>query len=266
MRLPYWLSAGIVGLLIAGCAGMQNGMNTETKAALAPTGKLRVAFLLVPIYATRDAATGELKGVAVDLGKELAQRANVPFDPVVYATFPELMNGAKSAQWDVALMGVDAQRATVVNFSAPFMNVEQGYLVRAGVPIAAASDVDAPGVRVGVLEKSSLDILLSQTLKSATLVRAKTLPENYALLDAGKTDVMAATKPALFAGAGSRPGTRVLDGQFPVDAAGMGVPKERDTAAAAYVSKFVEEAKAQGLVKSAIDRAGLRGVVVAPLR
>jgi len=266
MRLPYWLSAGIVGLLIAGCAGMQSGMNTETRAALAPTGKLRVAFLLVPIYAAKDVATGELKGVAVDLGKELAQRAGVPFDPVVYSNFPELMSGAKSGQWDVALMGVDAQRATVVDFSAPFMNVEQGYLVRAGVPIAAASDVDAPGVRVGVLEKSSLDILLSQTLKNAALVRAKTLPENYALLDAGKTDVMAATKPTLFAGAESRPGTRVLDGRFPVDAVGMGVPKGRDTAAAAYVGKFVEEAKAQELVKSAIERAGLRGVVVAPLK
>ncbi|MCA3045556.1 MAG: ABC transporter substrate-binding protein, partial [Rhodocyclaceae bacterium] len=47
---------------------------------------------------------------AVDLGKDLAQRASVLFDPVVYASFPELMNGAKSGQWDVALMGVDAQR------------------------------------------------------------------------------------------------------------------------------------------------------------
>lgn len=264
MRLPCWLSAWIVGLLIAGCSGMQSGMKAETRGALAPTGKLRVAFLLAPIYASRDAATGELRGVAVDLGKELAHRTGVPFEPVVYGNFPELISGAKAGQWDVALMGIDAQRATVVDFSASFMNVEQGYLVRAGAPIAVASDVDAPGVRVGVLEKSSLDILLSQTLKHAALVRAKTLPDNYALLDAGKTDVMAATKPALFAGAEKRPGTRVLDGRFPVDAVGMGVPKGRDTAAAEYVGNFVEEAKAGGLVKSAIDRAGLRGVVVAP--
>ncbi|MCA3038786.1 MAG: transporter substrate-binding domain-containing protein, partial [Rhodocyclaceae bacterium] len=78
--------------------------------ALAPKGKLRVAFLSAPIYVSKDAATGELRGVAVDLGKDLARRASVLFDPVVYASFPELMNGAKSGQWDVALMGVDAQR------------------------------------------------------------------------------------------------------------------------------------------------------------
>ena len=41
---------------------------------IAPTGKLRVAFVSVPIYATKDAATGELKGVAIDLGKELAHQ------------------------------------------------------------------------------------------------------------------------------------------------------------------------------------------------
>lgn len=265
MRLPHCLTAGIVGLLLAGCAGVQGGISPETRTALAPTGKLRVAFLSAPIYVAKDATTGELKGVAVDLGKDLAQRVNVPFDAVVYANFPELMSGAKSGQWDVALMGVDPERAKVVDFSAPFMNVEQGFLVRAGVTIAAASAVDVPGVRVGVLEKSSLDGFLSQTFRNATIIRARTLSENSALLDAGKTDVMAATKPALFAAAASRPGTRVLDGGLPSDPVGMAVPKGRDAAVSAYVGRFVEEAKAAGLVKSAIERAGLRGVVVAPV-
>lgn len=266
MRLPFFLRAGIVGLLLAGCAGMPGGIDAETKAALAPTGKLRVAFLSAPIYVAKDAATGELKGVAIDLGKALAQRVEVPFEPVVYANFPELLGGAKSGQWDVALMGVDASRATVVDFSAPYMNVEQGFLVRAGVPIAEASAVDVPGVRVGTLEKSSLDAHLSKALKNATLIRAKTLAENFALLDAGKTDLMAATKPALFGAAASRPGTRVLDAGLPSDPVGMAVPKGRDAAASAQVGRFVEEAKASGLVQSAIERAGLRGVTVAPAR
>jgi polar amino acid transport system substrate-binding protein len=264
MRLPSFLSAGIVGLLLAGCAGVQGGINAETRAALAPTGKLRVAFLSAPIYVAKDAASGELRGVAVDLGKALAQRVGVPFDPIVYASFPELMSGAKSGQWDVALMGVDPGRATVVDFSAPFMNVEQGFLVRAGFPVADVSAADAPGVRVGVLEKSSLDAHLSKALKNATIIRAKTLAENHALLDAGKTDAMAATKPVLFAAAASRPGTRVLDGGLPSDPVGMAVPKGRDVAASEQVQRFVEEAKAAGLVKSAIERAGLRGVTVAP--
>lgn len=256
----------VLGLLCSACIGLGAAPDDETRQAMAPTGRLRVAFLSAPIYVTKDAATGELKGVAVDLGKELARRASVPFDPVVYASFPELMSGARSGLWDVALMGVDPERAKAVDFSAPFMNVEQGFLVRAGVAIEAASAVDVSGIRVGVLEKSSLDALLSRTLKSATIVRAKTLAENFALLDAGQADVSAATKPALFAAAASRPGTRVLDGGLPGDPVGMAVPKGRAVSAARYVGQFVEEAKAEGTVKASIERAGLRGVTVAPAR
>ena len=266
MRLMSYLSVLIIGLFLAACAGVQGGISAETRTSLTPTGKLRVAFLSAPIYAAKDPATGELKGVAVDLGKELAQRLNVPFDAVVYPTFPELMGGARSAQWDVALMGIDPERAKLVDFSAPFMNVEQGFLLRAGATMGTASAVDAAGVRVGVLEKSSLDAFLSKTLKNATIVRAKTLAENYGLLDAEKVDAVAGTKPALFAAAASRPGTRVIDGGFPSDQIGMAVPKGRTAGASEYVGRFVEEAKAAGLVKAAIERAGLRGVVVSPSR
>ncbi|NJD35605.1 MAG: transporter substrate-binding domain-containing protein [Betaproteobacteria bacterium] len=266
MRTLNWPSAMILGLLIGGCAIVQTGASSETKAALAPMGKLRVAFISVPLYASKDSATGELKGVAVDLGKDLAQRVGVPYEPVGDPNPPALIGGAKSGEWDVALMGINAERAASMDFSAPFMEVEQGYLVRAGVPIATASDVDRAGIRIGVLEKAGADLHLSGTLKNAVLVRIKSLEENYALLDAGKADVIAATKTALFAGAASRAGSRVLDGRFLVEPIGMGVPKERDAAAAAFVGKFVEDAKAQGLVKSAIEHAGLRGVAVAPLK
>ena len=177
---------------------------------------------------------------------------------------PALIAGAKTGGWDVALMGVNAERATVMDFSAPYVEVELGYLVRAGVPIATASDVDKAGVRIGVPEKGGADVYLSSTIKNAVLVRAPNAAELYALLGAGKVDVIAATKTALFAEAEKQPGSRVLDGRILSEPIGMGVPKGRDAAAAAYVGKFVEAAKAEGLIKSAIERALLRGVVVAP--
>lgn len=266
MRVRDWISVGIVGIVIGGCAGMQSGVTPETRAAVAPTGKLRAAFLLAPLYAVKDPSTGDLRGIAPDLGRQLAQRLGVPFEPVIYPNPPALVDGAKSGQWDVALFGISAERATVMEFSAPFMEVEQGYLVRAGVPITTASEVDRAGVRVVLLEKGGADVILSQTLKNATIIRVRTQPESAALLDAGKADVYAATKTALFGVAATRPGSRMLEGRFLVEPSGMAVPKGRNPAAAAYVGRFVEEAKAGGLVKGAIERAGLRGVVVAPLK
>ena len=265
MRIRDWLSAGVVGLLIGGCAGMQTAASPEMKAAVAPTGKLRVAFVSAVIFAVKDPATGELKGVAVDLGKKLARRLDVPFEPLVYAAVPALIGGAKSDEWDVVLAGITAERAAAIDFSAPYMELEWGYLVRAGVSIATVSDVDKAGIRIGVLEKAAADILLSTTLKNAVLARTKTIAELYALLESGKADVIATGKPGLFAVAAKQPGSRVLDGRILVEPIAMGVPKGRN-AAAAYVGEFVEEAKADGLIKSAIERAGLRGVVVAPLK
>lgn len=266
MRIRDWLGAGVVALFFGGCAGMQTAAIPETRAAVAPTGKLRVGFLSAPLYATRDPVTGELKGTAVDLGKELARRLGVPFEAVVYAAVPALVGGAKSGEWDVGLIAINAERAAAMDFSAPYMELEQGYLVRAGVPIATASDVDKVGVRVGVLETAGADILLSRVLKDATLVRTRSTGELFSLLASGKADVVATGKPGLFAVAAQEPGSRVLDGRILVEPIGMGVPKGRNAAAAAYVGKFVEEAKQAGLVKSAIERAGLRGVVVAPLK
>lgn len=264
-RAAHGILAGALGLLCGACVSIPTVPPDEARQALAPTGALRVAFLVAPLYATKDPASGELKGMAVDLGRELAKRAGVPFAPVGYSSPAEVIRGAHSGEWDVALMGINAERSAAVDFSAPYMEVEQGYLVRAGVPIANASEVDSAGTRIGVIDKSGADLHLSGNLKNATLVRGN-LADLFAQMTSGKLDVVAATKAALHSAAAKQPGARVLDGRILVEPIGMGVPKGRDAAAARYVGQFVEEAKAQGMVKAAIERAGLRGVTVAPPR
>jgi polar amino acid transport system substrate-binding protein len=254
----------IAAVWLAGCAGMPDAAGPETRAALAPTGKLRVGFLLVPLYATKDAASNEYRGVTPDIGHDLAQKLGVPVEWVVYPSVPALINGAKASEWDVALSGINAERAAVIDFSAPMMEVEQGYLVRAGIAIGSAAEVDRPGVRIGVLERAGADIFLSKELKHAQLIRVGSAGELFGLFAAGKADVVAGTKSALYAEAAKQPGSRVLDGRLIVEPIGAGVPKGRSPAAAQYVAGFVERAKADGRVKAAIEKAGLRGVTVAP--
>jgi polar amino acid transport system substrate-binding protein len=55
----------------------------------------------------------------------------------------------------------------------------------------------------------------------------------------------------------------MLDGRFMAVQQAIGVPAGRD-AGAQYVRDFVEDAKASGLVARAIEKAGFRGVSVAP--
>jgi polar amino acid transport system substrate-binding protein len=258
-----WFGLIAAGVLAAGCASVFSEPSAEAKSALTPTGKLRVGFLTAPIYATKDSASG-YRGVAPDLGKELSKRLGVPFEPVAYGGVPALQAGAKSGEWDVAFMGINAERATLVDFSTPFMEVEQGLLARAGVSVVSIADIDREGMRIGVLEKSGADGYLSQRTKKAQIARATTADQLFGLISAGNVDVVAGTKARLFDDAAKLSGSRVLDGRILVEPIGMAVPKGRNVAAAKYVDQFVAEAKAEGLVKQAIETSKLRGVVVAP--
>jgi polar amino acid transport system substrate-binding protein len=56
------------------------------------------------------------------------------------------------------------------------------------------------------------------------------------------------------------PGSRVLDGRIGVDEVAIALPKGRE-AGMAYVGKYIDDAKSEGLIKAAVQRAGLRGAV-----
>src|SRR5690242_21677897 len=101
MRLTHWLMTATFALLLTGCAGIDTAPTPEARQALAPTGKLRVGLQLgSPHNVIRDSASGEMKGVGFDLGKELARRIDVPFEPVLYPSVGVLLEGGKSGAWD----------------------------------------------------------------------------------------------------------------------------------------------------------------------
>jgi polar amino acid transport system substrate-binding protein len=124
------------------------------------------------------------------------------------------------------------------------------------------ADVDRPGIRVAVQEKSQPDIFLSRTLKNGIVVRAPSLAGTVDALRSGRADAIFSIKPSLFEVSNQLPGSKVLDGHPGIDPHAMALPKGRDPALA-YARRFIEEAKSSGLVKAAIERAGMRGAAVA---
>lgn len=266
MRTAYnWQMAAVSGLLLFGCAHIADRPAPEVRQALAPTGKLRVGLQLgSPHNVIRDPTSGEMKGVGFDLGKELARRLEVPIEPVMYPSVGALLDGGKSGAWDVAFVGFSPARAKEWDFTALHMQMEFGYLVPAGSSIATMADVDRPGVRVAVQEKSQPELFLSRILKNASVVRGSSLAGTLEMLKSGRADAIFSIKPSLFEVSSQLPGSRVLDGAAGVDPHAMVMPKGRGPGVA-YAHQFIEEAKSGGLVKDAIERAGMRGAIVAPL-
>jgi polar amino acid transport system substrate-binding protein len=171
MRTTHRSMTAILGLILTGCAGIATAPTPEARQALAPTGKLRVGLYRGnPLSVTQDPASGEMKGVGFDLGKELARRMGVLFEPVVYPSSGAIVASAKSSQWDVTFLAVSAPRAKEMDFTAAAVEIERGYLVPSDSSILTAADVDRAGIRVAVAAKGGSDIFLSRALKNAVVV------------------------------------------------------------------------------------------------
>jgi len=266
MHTTHCLRIAMLGLVIMGCAGISTAPTPEARQALAPTGKLRVGLQLgSPHNVIRDSVSGDMKGVGFDLGRELARRMGVPFEPITYPSVGALLDGGKGGAWDVAFVGFSPARAKEWDFTALHMEVEFGYLVPGGSSISTMADVDRPGIRVAVQEKSQPDIFVSRTLKTAVVIRAPSLAGTLEMLKSGRAEAIFSIKPSLFEASNQMPGSRVLDDRPGIDPHAMVMPKGRGLGLA-YARQFIEHAKSEGMVKAAIDRVGMRGAVVAPLR
>lgn len=239
-------------------------ISPSLRSDLAPTGKLRVGINYGnPVLATRDPASGDLRGVAVDLALELGRRSGVPVELVGYEAAGKMVEGLQTGAWDAAFLAVDPGRTGEISFTAPYIEIEGTYLVPAGSPLRAIADVDREGVRIGLAAKSAYDLFLSRSLQRAQLVRAPDPNAAFELLVAGKVEVLAGVKQTLVTNAAKLPGSRVVDGRFMAIHQALGMPKGR-AAGAKYLREFIEDVKASGLVARAIEKAGIRGVSVAP--
>jgi polar amino acid transport system substrate-binding protein len=253
--------------LLASCSNAPTTSTTASPAIvkeLAPSGKLRAAINFGnPVLAVKDAASGEARGVSVDLARELARRLDVPVELVFYDAAGKVAQAVKVGAWDIAFLAIDPDRAVDITFSPPYVVIEGAYVVTQASPLKDNAEVDRDGVRVVVGRGSAYDLFLSRGLKHATIVRAATSDAVTDTLLAQKLDVGAGVKQQLEADAKRVSGVRLLPGRFMVINQAMAIPRGRE-AGARYVREFVEEMKASGFVARSLARNHVEGALVAP--
>jgi len=237
-------------------------VSPAVRSELAPTGKLRVGLNMSNFLLTAtDAATGKPKGLAADMGMELGRRLGVPVELVPFPNPGAVADAAKTGAWDVGFIGAEPQRATEIDFTAAYVEIEATYLVPPGSPIKAIPDVDRPGIRIAISDRSAYDLYLTRHLKHAELIRARG-DDVFKRFLSDKLDAMAGLRPGLVKNQEKLPGSRILDGNFTAVQQAAGAPKGRP-AGAKYLREFIEDAKASGLVAKLIEKNNVRGLTVA---
>jgi polar amino acid transport system substrate-binding protein len=263
MHATHRLSIAILAVILAACAAAQTAP-PEVRQALAPSGKLRIGvYAESPISLIRDRATGEGKGLAHDTGREVARRLGVPFEVIEFPRVAEVLAALKAGEVDITVTNATAARAKDVDFTPPLLLLELGYLAPAGSPISSIADADRSGIRIGVTQGSTSSSTLPRQLKHAAIVPAPSMKSAIEMLSSRQVDAFATNKANLFEMADAVPGSRVLDGNWGVEHLAIAIPKGR-TQAMPWLEKFVAEAKREGFVARAVEKAGLRGTTTTP--
>src|SRR6266404_1666069 len=247
----------------AACVG-QTYAQAEDASQLASKGELRAALIASnPVLVTRG-ADGGLGGVSVELARALAAKLNIPVRLIPYENPARYNESLGKDEWDVGFAARDPSRAEYLAFSDVFMEVDNGYVGRPGLPLKTSEEVDRPGIRVAVAQGSAPDGFLTRTLKNAEIVRVPggLIPAREALA-AASADVYGENVHLAHRIAADLPGATVLDGRFNVVQMSIAVPKAK-AAMLPAVNDFVREAKGSGSIAQSIARAGLRGVRAAP--
>lgn len=243
---------------------MTNPFPAALRGELAPTGTLRVGLNFSNFLLTaKDPQTGAARGIAADIGKEIADRAGVPVTYVGFDSPGSMADRVNDDVWDIAFLGAEPARAAQIAFTAAYLEIESTYLVPAGSPIRSLDEVDRAGVRISVSNRSAYELYLSRTIKHATLMRVDGIEPSFQQFVDQKLEVLAGLLPRLVSDRDRLPGSRILEGRFTAVQQAIGTSKGRE-GVAAWLRRFVEEAKSSGLIRQIIDRNGVRGVSVAP--
>lgn len=236
-------------------------LSAEARAQLAPGGRLRAALNLGNTLLV-SSRTPEPAGVAPDLARELARRTGASVTLLGYDNAGLVADAAKDDAWDVAFIGAEPERASLITFTPAYVEIEATFLVRDDSPLRSAADVDRAGVRVVSAARAAYTLYLQRTLKAATLTETDGLPGAMAAFGRGGFDALAGLTPRLLDDVKAMPGTRLLPGRFTAVQQSMATRRER-AAAAAYLTAFAREVTMSGLLASLIEKHGVRGLTIA---
>lgn len=187
----------------------------EATADLVPGTTLRAAINTAnPVLAEWDGE--QLSGLSVELARMFANWIGRPLSLSRYASARSVVAAKDAAEWDIAFLAIDPQRATEIHFSPPYLAIEATYLLRPGSRFERLAEVDQPGVTVASTRGAAYNLYLERMLKHATQRTWLTVQDAVCAFLGGQCDVLAGIRPALATIAANNSGYHVLNDNFSV--------------------------------------------------
>ena len=231
---------------------------------LAPKGHLRAAinlsnFLLV----TGKEANGDPQGVSPDMARALAHELDVDIELISFSRPGELADAIFEDKWDIGNIANEPERAKSITFSLPYACIESTFLVRKQLNLNSLKDIDKEGIRISVAERSAYDLWLTENIKKADLIRAKSIDESFSIFQENQYEVLAGLKPKLTDDIKKVKDCLLLDESFTYINQCIG-SKPNNIEATSFINKFIKKNIENGFIKSLLIKYNVLGKLSLP--
>lgn len=241
-------------------------MNDVTAAVikdLAASGVVRAAINTAnPVLARKAPTGGEPSGVSVDIAREIGKRLARPVQLIVYDAAGGVVDALACDEWDVAFLAEEPARADRVVFSAPYIVIEGTYIVWQDADFASVVELDQDGIRIAVGQNAAYDLHVTRALNAAEIVRAPSPSAALELFYRDRLGAAAGVRQALETFAATKADVRVLPDAFMTIRQTVASPPGCN-AGSAYLQTLIQDLKASGWIRAALDRNGQHRVAVA---
>ena len=241
---------------------------TPAQTVVSKGSVLRAAYLATnPAHAVRDPATGEARGVALDLARELGRSVGAAVALMPLENPQRVIDAVRNGEADIGFVAYNPERAGPVEFSKPYLLVQQTFLVRADSRLRSVADADRAAVKLGATRNDSIALYLRRTLKQAQLVELDDSSRDavHRLLREGTLDAFGANRQRLSDMQRGAADLRLLPNDLYGVEQTIIVPSGRRDALD-RVNRFIDDVRESGFLQTSIDRSGVVGIAVAPPR
>lgn len=138
------VAAVSVTAIFSGCGCTSSTAGEDTLTRVKNEQVLRIGYANEAPFAFLDDATGEVTGEAPEIAKHIAKQMGVARVEGVLTEWGALIPGLKAGRYDVIAAGmyITPERAEQVLFTNPTYGLGEGFLVKAGNPLAVHSYAD----------------------------------------------------------------------------------------------------------------------------
>ena len=127
------------------------------RTPLSKNDMIRAAYLASnPAQAMKDPATGEPRGVVPDLVRELERTRGVKVTLMGRPNPQGVIDAVRNGEAEIGFVAYNPERAGPVEFTTPYLLVNQTFIVKNDSPIKSIADIDRQGRKLGATRADSI--------------------------------------------------------------------------------------------------------------